>query len=109
MDCVAAVKGTVKAILAKHYEMFKRDRLDDTEYIRNVKTVMEGTDIFLQDNKEVLNDLQNLKQVLYQFSKELWLSGLKEFQDGNEDSVSEDDGYNEYYYDYIYDHGTYPR
>ncbi|MCP4111381.1 MAG: hypothetical protein GY749_38600 [Desulfobacteraceae bacterium] len=113
MDCVVVIEGTVKAVLAKHYEMFRRDRLDDTEYIRNVKAVLEGTDMFLQDNKEVLNP-QKIKQVLYQFSKELWLSGLKEIHDedsgsGNEESASEDDGYNDYYYDYIYNHGIYPR
>lgn len=114
MDCAYAIEGTVKAVLTRLYEVFVRDRLDDTEYIRNVKAVLEGADIFLQDNKEILSDPQTLKQILYQFSKELWLSGSKEFKnedafDDNEKHSSEDDGYNDYYFDYIYNHGVYPR
>lgn len=114
MDCIKAVEGTVKSVLVKLHDIFVEDRLDDTEYIRNVKAVLEAADMFLQANKDISDEPDQLNQSLYKFSKALWLKHLKKIRDrasdSNEDIVSEeDDEYYDYYYDYIYNNGVYPR
>lgn len=110
MKCIDAIEGTVKCIITELHRVFVEDGLDDTEYIRNVKTVIEGTDAFIQQNREILCDPQMLKDVLYSFSKDLWLTSLK--KNLGKESVSEDNTenneYYDYYFDYIYNHGVYP-
>lgn len=114
MKCIDAIEGTLKNIITKFHQVFIEDGLDDTEYVRNIKIVIDGTDAFLQGNKEIFTEPHMLKQVLYAFSKELWLKGLKNIRsqeltlDG-ETCNCENDGFDEYYYDYIYNHGVYPR
>jgi len=114
MKCIDAIEGTVKSIIIKLHNVFIEDKLDDTEHIRNLKAVIEGTDGFVQDNKEIVDDPQMLKKVLYGFSKELWLDCLgkireEEFTSGNHQADSEDPDYDEYYFDYIYNHNVYPK
>lgn len=114
MKCLDAIEGNVKSILTGIFKIYVEDRLDDTEYIRNVKAVIEATQDFVEKNPEITDSPQIIGKVLYSFSKELWLENLKETTEkklasDREDIVSEDSGYHEYYFDYIYDHGTYPR
>jgi hypothetical protein len=114
MNCIDAVEGTVKCIITKLHQMFIEDRRDDTEYIRNVKAVMDATDFFIQNNREIVSEPQMLKHVLYVFSKELWLKNVEKndapnFSSDADNSDYENRRYYNYYYDYIYNHGTYPR
>ena len=113
MKCIDSIEGTVKFIIAGLHQLSVEDRLDDTEYIRITKAVIDATDMFMQDNKEILNKPQILKNVLYSFSKELWLNQLEKNRhqeriSNNKEYSDEDDGYYDYYYDYIYNHGVYP-
>jgi len=115
MNCIDAIEGTAKNIIIKLHEVFVKDELDDTEHIRNVKATLDGIIEFVRSNQEIINDPKILEQVLYEFSKELWISELKkrlEQESKTEDSMnngSEHKEYQEYYFDYIYAHGTYPR
>ena len=113
MKCIDCIEGTVKFIIAGLHQLSVEDRLDDTEYIRTIKTVIDATDRFMQDNKEISNEPQILKNVLYSFSKKLWLNQLEknphqERISNNKEYSDEDDGYYDYYYNYIYNHGVYP-
>lgn len=114
MKCIDAIEANVKCIIARIYEVFIEERLDDTEYIQNVRAVIEGTDVFIQNNRGIVTDPGLLRKVLYEFSKDLWLRNLSISR--AEDAVTNDKGctsenaeYYEYYYDYIYHHGVYPR
>ena len=114
MKCIDAIEGTAKYIISQFHKLFIEEMLDDTEYIRNIKAIIDGIDMFIQDNKEVIIEAKMLKQVLYSFSKELWLANLKKSYTENitshdEDDSSENNGYYDYYFDYIYNHGVYPR
>jgi hypothetical protein len=114
MKCIDAIEGTTKYIISEFHQIYIEGRLDDTEYIRNIKAIIDGIDMFIQDNKEVISEAKMLKQVLYSFSKELWLANLKKSYTENITSHDEDDssktnGYYDYYFDYIYNHGVYPR
>ena len=113
MACSKAVKDILRSVLAKLHEVFVEDRLDDTEYIRNVRAVLEGAEMFLQDSGGLVGEPEKVKQELYAFSKSLWLENLERIR--KRDAVSEEgsgsrhDEYYRYYYDYIYNHGTYPH
>lgn len=114
MKCLDAIEGNVKAILTRVFAIYVEDRLDDSEYIRNVKAVIEATRDFVEKNPGVTDAPKILDKVLYSYSKGIWLQNLKEaskkeLSSDSEEVVSEDEGYHEYYFDYIYHHGIYPR
>ena len=114
MNCIDAIEGTIKYIISEFHRIYIEEELDDTEYIRNIKAIIDGIDMFIQNNKEIISEAKMLKQVLYSFSKELWLANLeKSFTENvtshDEDDSSENNGYSNYYFDYIYNHGVYPR
>jgi hypothetical protein len=115
MNCIDAIEGSVKNIIVKLHEVFLENELDDSDYIRNVKAVLNGINEFVQLNKEIISDPNILEGVLYEFSKELWLSELRNRLDQepeNKESIkddSENDEYYGYYFDYLYAHDIYPR
>jgi hypothetical protein len=115
MNCIDAIEGTTKSIIIKLHEAFTEGRVDDSEYIRNIKALLDGVNEFVYSNKELINDPKILEHVLYEFSRELWLSGLKKRLDQeseSEDSITgdfEDKEYYEYYFDYIFAHNEYPK
>jgi len=114
MNCIDAIEGTAKTIILKLHEIFVEHNLDDSEYIRNVKAVLSGTNEFLAANKEIIIDPNVFQQVLYEFSKELWFSELGKRREpepeSNEltDECSEHKEYYQYYFDYLYANDTYP-
>ncbi len=117
MNCIDAIEGVVKKIMIQFHQMFVEDRFDDTEYIRNIKSVIQAVEGYLAENQEVVSDLDTAKKVLYAYAKQLWLDNTSRIR--TEEPVeatpqamaamAENDGYNEYYFDYIYNHDVYPR
>ncbi len=115
-ECTEAIEGTARSVLKSLYDVFLSDRQDDTEYIRNVKAVMDALQRYAQENDTVLPDPDPVKLKLYRFAKALWLENLKrDAGDGPEadiEPVADDmeyEDYYDYYFDYIYNHGVYPR
>ncbi len=113
MKCVDAIEGTVKSVLKRIYQVSVEDNLDDTEYVRNAKAVIEGTDQFLRENPELVEDLQLLQEELFNYSRSLWLTGkapTEQTQASTDSGSTEENAeYQTYYYDYIYHRGIYPR
>lgn len=111
MKCIDAVEGTVKCILKQLHSTHNQASSDDSEYIHQVKTVMGAIDQYVDNNPELINDPSILKQVLYVYSRNLWLSGKKngEISKNKADhQLLDNDDYKIYYYDYLYDRGVYP-
>lgn len=111
MNCIDAVEGTAKTIIDGLFRLFIEYNLDDTEYIRNIKAVMDSTDVFLENNVEIADNHYTLKKILYEHAKDLWLNHLfnkTEADKTNNEQISDRIEYNGYYFDYIYNHGTYP-
>jgi hypothetical protein len=114
MKCIDAIEGTVKSVIKELYATYIQNSAcaDDSEYICNVKTVIQATDQYVRTHPEFIEDPQILKQVLYEYSRNLWLLGKEpatvhsETATGLMDSHNED--YQTYYYDYIYNRGVYP-
>lgn len=115
MNCIDAIEGTVKCIIEQLHVMYVEERLDDSDYIRCVKSVINATETFVSRQKEICVESNLLKDGLYAFSKKLWLkhqaaeqSGASSVE-GNVVVIQPNDGYQDYYYDYIYSHDVYPR
>lgn len=112
MKCIDAIEGTVKCILKQLHGHHKNAGADDSDYIHQVKAVIDATDRYVQKNPEFIQDPGLLKQVLYVYSRNLWLMGQKTDEMptmARTDNLSSDhDEYQTYYYDYLYKRGVYP-
>ena len=113
MKCIDAIEGTVKSVLNHMHALSIEDHLDDTEYVRNARTVIEATYQFIVNNPEIVENPLLLKDVLYGYSRRLWLSGLHSALQQEparpEEMNAEEEEYQTYYYDYLYHRGIYPR
>ena len=113
MNCIVAVEGTVKSILHQWHQLCVENRLEDSEYARNVKSVIEGTRLYLEANPEVVDDPKLLTDVLYAYSRDLWLSCQFAPEDQASGKTASPDqetlAYRTYFYDFLYNRGIYPR
>ena len=109
MNNLDAIEGSVKSILETLHGVWIDTHLDNSEYIRNTKAIIEATNRFVQENPEITNDPDILVTVLYQYAKELWLKHTLASAKSVTDESDEDRRYSEYFFDYIYKHGVYPR
>ncbi len=106
------IQGLMRAVLKSLHDMRTAERQDDTEYIRNVKAVLEATRGYARDRLADEDAPGALQSDLYQCAKRMWLDNLRqsaaEENPADRDIGINDDGYYDYYYDYIYNHGVYP-
>ena len=113
MKCIDGVEGALRSVLTAFQRRYARQELDDTDFVQNIKTIIEGATDFLDQNREIGTDPELLRRVLYDFSRQWWVEYItqKQREDAREDDLevsSSDDGYIEYYFDYIYECGSYP-
>jgi len=112
MNNIDAIEGTIKSVIFQLHHQFIDHLQDDTEYARNIKAVLGGVQIFLDANREVAPQSDVVIRVLYGFAKDLWRSRLTAMRTGESAAdtaaASENEGYDDYYFDYIYTHGVYP-
>jgi len=113
MNCIDAIEGTLKKIIDHMYENFISDQMDDTEYIRNVKVVIEAVNSFINENREIASHPEVVKKILYEYARDKWIahrpdSHLKSKTAGQDEGVSIDFDYFCYYFDHIYDRGVQP-
>ena len=113
MKCIDAVEGTAKCILNALHVAYTKTDLDDSDYIRQAKCVIEATDRYIRQNPELIDDPQLLKQVLYVYSRNLWIMSQqpKKAHRGPADAMGgcENEDYQTYYFDYLYQNGVYPN
>ena len=108
MKCIDAIEGNVKLILNELHKAYIEQKLDDSEYIRNVKSVLDATDQYVQKNPEIVESPSILKHVLYIYSRNLWLMG-QPYATSKKDLYDPDtDDYQTYYYDFLFERGVYP-
>ena len=110
MNCIDAVEGMAKSLLGKFLDVSSEYRLDDSEYIRNVKAVIDAVILFVKNNPEVSDNPDLIRDVLYDFAKMRWLARLEKTVDSDQPAgAMRDLEYQAYCYDYLYAHGNYPR
>ena len=113
MKCIDAIEGTVKNILNQMHATCVDQCLDDSEYVRTAKAIIEGTRIFITQNPEIVEDPQLVVDVLYAYSRDLWLTAQQPSgpaPTAKSEAAVEDENmeYQTYYYDYLYQRGVYP-
>jgi hypothetical protein len=110
MNCIDAVESMAKTLLGKFAEESTAYRMDDSEYIRNVKVVIDAVIVFVKNNPEVSDTPALIRDVLYEYAKAQWLTRLEQSVDPDvEAGAARDLEYQAYCYDYLYAHGNYPR
>lgn len=110
MNNIDAVEGLTKAMLDKFLDVSSEYRMDVSEYIRNVKAVIDTVVGFITNNPEITETPDLIRDVLYDFAKVRWLDRLENTVDSDlEAGIKPDMEYYSYCYDYIYTHGNYPR
>ena len=110
MNCIDAVEGTSKVVLARLLDLSAEFSMDASEYIRNTKAVIDAVASYVGDNPEISDVPELIRDELYDYAKALWLGHLEKSADTPPDSpTSPDLDYQAYCYDYVYAHGNYPR
>ena len=109
MNCIEAAEGTAKAVLIKLLDLAMEYRMDVSEYIRNVKAVIDAVAAFVKNNPEISDTPDILQDILYDFARGQWLARIQKIvEPGQTHSETADIEYQAYCYDYIYAHGNYP-
>jgi hypothetical protein len=113
MKCIDAIEGTVKCILKELHVNCTETGMDDSDYISRAKSVIEATDRYIRNNPELIEKPELLKQVLYVYSRNLWIIGQQPAAaagklEWERPIRGENEDYQTYYYDYLYDKGLYP-
>ena len=108
MNCIDAIEGTVKGIIDQLYADYVENYPDDSEFIRQIKLVIDATEKFVKKNRELITDPEMLSRILYDYAKKRWMENIERDPETDEHESS-DVGYHDYYFDYIYTHGGYPR
>ena len=110
MNCIEAAEGTAKAVLVRLLELATEYKMDVSEYIRNVKAVIDAVVGFVKNNPEISETPEILRDILYDFAREQWLVRVQKAAGPDPDeSQKADIEYQTYCYDYIFSHDNYPR
>ena len=110
MNCIDAVEGTAKTVLTRFSDLSAEYRMDVSEYIRNVKAIIDGAALFIKNNPEVSDAPELLRNVLYDHAKAQWLDRLAKPGDAEPSADTTPDlEYQAYCYDHVFTWGEYPR
>ena len=110
MKCIDAVEGTAKLMLDKFMDVADEYRQDASEYVRNVKAVIDSAVFFVNANPEISDAPDIIREVLYDYAKSIWIARLQKAIDPEQATDANPDvDYQGYCYDYVYTHGNYPR
>lgn len=115
MNFIDAIEGTGHSILQRLHRGYLDGSRDDSEFIGNVKMVIEGIDAFIAAHAELMIPADVVVKVLYKYARQLWLEGAEAEEAGRKDEggdpaeENETAAYHRYYFDYVYQHGVYPR
>ena len=100
-----------KSILHDFFDFYRKQGLDDVEYIPIVKIIINGASKPIPFSDLSDADIQHIKDTLKEINRDLyvgiWLKHAKE-DEGNI-NVEEETESARYYFDYIYEHGKHPR
>ncbi|BCS95086.1 hypothetical protein DSLASN_07180 [Desulfoluna limicola] len=108
MNCIDAIEGAAKKVISDFHAKHETGEMDDTEFVRSTRILIDGTGDFVVDNCEITPNPELLKTVLFEYARDLWKNSL-DAKAEHRDTSSEDEGYDDYYFDYIFRHGTYPE
>ncbi|MBI9076314.1 MAG: hypothetical protein JEZ02_12975 [Desulfatibacillum sp.] len=113
MNCIDGIEGVLRCILGEFQERYVTGTLDDSDFIPNLRVVIDGAARFLEQNEEIGIAPAILQNVMHQACKKWWMefANTQRAKDAEEDKESpsgDSQEYLDHYFDHIYYHGTYP-
>ncbi len=114
MNCIDAIEGNVRKIISRLYEVCVSERIEESEYIRGVKIIIEATDAFLAENMEITPSPELVHGILLAHAKKLWMEttsaarGADPSAEGPGASPEADREYLSFYFDHLYHQGNFP-
>jgi hypothetical protein len=113
MNCIDAIEGMAKGIIDAYLRELIEERMDDSDYVRNVKVLINATSTYVQEHQVIFSNPKLLKNLLDTYAKELWLTQQRRSAAENDSakdgqSAAERDEYNNFFYDHLYMNDTYP-
>jgi hypothetical protein len=100
-------------ILKNFFDYYCEQRLDDAEYIRVVKVIINGIQESMLSLGVSDKEAESLNEKLTGFNRELykdlWLKNAKKNEDPEDIDLDSESESAAYYFDYIYEHGEHPR
>jgi hypothetical protein len=113
MNINEAAEGILKAVLECFQKRYLDRELDDSEFVRCSRALIEGALPFLEANRETGAEPELVRKALYDGCRSWWTAQAAAVQEkdaaGDGEALPEgDDGYLEHYFDYLYQRGTYP-
>ena len=112
MNCIDAIEKNAQQIIDYLLCQYIEEKINDADYVRSVKAVIEGTDAFVCANQELTHDPALLKRVLSAYAKDRWMTHLA--KERMESNAATDNGtasnleYFYYLYDHLYEKEQYP-
>ena len=110
MNCIDAIEGNVKKIISRIHDESVEQQLEDSEFIRYIKVVLEATVEFLSENREITDAPELLHDILLEHARNKWInSALASSPDADADtSIAPQPEYLAYYFNTIYRSGNFP-
>lgn len=106
MKCIDAVEGVILSVVREFFSEYCPSR-DDSEYALNIKIIIKAVEKFVREHKEIIGDSDILKKILYEQSRDLWISDMIKRLPEDSDIEKEREYYT-YYFDHLYNNGAYP-
>lgn len=102
-----------KAVLSNLFRFYKKEGLDDAEYIPVVRVIIEGISKAMASAGLDKKVLKAAEKTLQSFNRDLyveeWLKHAEEESGERELDMEAEATKGVYYFDYIYKHGEHPR
>ncbi|MDI6796749.1 MAG: hypothetical protein QMD09_07385 [Desulfatibacillaceae bacterium] len=114
MQCIDAVEGVLKGTISGMAQRYADGEVDDLEFARIVRTAVDCAVKFLEENKEIGTQPQILEKVLFDWAKSAWLKILAQKAANDptrpkDMAPAQDEGHEDYLFDYLYRRGLYPE
>ncbi|MEW5733414.1 MAG: hypothetical protein AB1921_01090 [Thermodesulfobacteriota bacterium] len=113
MNCIDGVEGVLSRVLQSQCRRFAQGEITAMEYALFARGLIEDSTAFVLENREIGVSPELFSSVLYQMARNSWVAALvslreKDAGQGTEGEPVPDEGYAEYFFDYLYKNGTYP-
>lgn len=108
MKCIDSIEGVIISVLKEYFSEYCPSR-DDSEFALNVRIVLKGVDRFVREHREIIGDSEILKKILFEFSRDLWITDMiKKHHNPEETDIEKEKEYYTYYFNHLFNQGIYP-
>lgn len=111
MKCIDGVEGVLTRVIEGQCKRFAQGEINAMDYALFARGLIEDSAAFVAENREMGVSPELFSGVLYGMARSAWMSaldGLREKDPGGDNEPVPDEGYAEYFFDYIFKNRSYP-